>query len=57
MAIIKCKSCGMEMDASGCNQTYAIHTTVRDTDATGTKKERIYLCVGCNIKMMESVGL
>jgi hypothetical protein len=57
MAIRKCKVCGMEMDTSGCNQTYAIHTTIRDTDATGTKKDIIYLCVGCNLKMMGSVGL
>jgi hypothetical protein len=53
----KCEACGDEIDKSVCNQTYAIHTTMRDSDLTGMKKDRIYLCVGCNLKMLGSVGL
>jgi len=32
------------LDRSACNQEYAIVTIVKDTDATGTKKIRSYLC-------------
>lgn len=39
-----CEICGEPIDRTSCDQTYSILTIIRDTDATGTKEERVYLC-------------
>lgn len=41
---VRCAICNEMVDRSACNQTYAIITIVKDTDETGTKKTRQYLC-------------
>lgn len=41
---IECGICGECLDIGACNQEYAIITLVKDSDATGTKQERMYLC-------------
>lgn len=41
---VKCAICEDIVDRGACNQEFTIITIVRDTDATGTKKIRKYLC-------------
>ena len=42
-----CKTCGEPIDRGACNQEYGILTHVKDTDETGRKEERQYLCEVC----------
>jgi hypothetical protein len=47
MKMEKCARCGGDVDRGACNQTYGILSVSRDSDVTGTKVERIYLCDAC----------
>lgn len=40
----KCGICGKRVEVYPCNDDKGIFTYVKDTDATGTKKESIVLC-------------
>jgi hypothetical protein len=46
-----CFICGEKIDLSACNKTYTIITEVFDSDETGTRKTRKYLCSLCGSRV------
>jgi len=51
----ECARCGEHIDKSACGETYTIMTVVTDSDETGTKKEKKYLCSHCTLMIQSDI--